>query len=142
VLLIARVIQVLRCYQTQCFGAVLPPEWQERPLFQTVKGTAPDPDNTRHRHFVPLLRRANLPHTRLHDLRECFATLLASVVHHRILHLVLGHEHLDTTLHYYVKAERLQDLIQAPHPMVVAIRQELEALYQMAHKRYEAPSGR
>jgi hypothetical protein len=59
-------------------------------------------------------------------------------VHHRILHIVLGHEHLDTTLQYYVKAERLRDLIQTAEPEMVAIRQELEQLYQMAHKRYEA----
>ena len=141
VLLIGRVVQVLQRYQTQCFGSIPPRGWQERLLFQTAHGTKLDPDNTRQRHFLPLLQRAHLPHTRLHDLRECFATLLASVVHHRILHIVLGHEHLDTTLQYYVKAERLRDLLQAAHPTVVAIRQELEQHYQMAHKRYERVSG-
>jgi integrase len=63
-----------------------------------VRGTKLDPDNVRKRHFWPLLKRANLPHVRIHDLRDCFATLLASVVHHRILHIVLDHESLDTTL--------------------------------------------
>jgi site-specific recombinase XerD len=102
VLLIDRLVQVLQCYRAQCFGSTLPPGWQERPLLQTASGTKLDPDNVRQRHFLPELKRANLPHVRLHDLRECFATLLASVVHHRILHMVLGHEHLDTTLRYYV----------------------------------------
>ena len=141
VLLIGRVVQVLRRHQEQCFGAMVPIGWQERPLFQTATKRKLDPDNTRQRHFVPILKRANLPHTRIHDLRDCFATLLSSVVHHRILHIVLGHEHLDTTLQYYVKAERLHDLIQTTNPTVVAIRQEFEKLYQMAHKRYEATSG-
>jgi integrase len=83
------------------------------------------------------LQRANLPHTRIHDLRECCATLLASVVPYRILHMILGHEHLDTTLQYYVKAERLSALLHTAHPTVTAIRHEFEALYRMAHKRYE-----
>jgi integrase len=142
ILLIDRVVQVLKRSRTQCFGTTVPVGWQEYPLFQTAKGTKLDPDNTRQRHFLPGLKRANLPHTRLHDLRECFATLLASVVHHRILHMVLGHEHLETTLQYYVKAERLRDLLHTTDPTVIAIRQELEQLYQMAHKRYEAAPGR
>jgi integrase len=141
VLLIERVIQVLQGYQVQCFGASLPPGWQEQTLFQTAHGTKLDPDNTRQRHFLPLLKRADLPHARIHDLRDCFATLLASVVHHRILHIVLGHEHLDTTLQYYVKAEHLRDLTQTTNPTVIALRQELEQLYQMAHRRYGSISG-
>jgi integrase len=66
---------------------------------------------------------------------------LASVVHHRSLPLVLGHEHVDTTMHYYVKAERLRDLLQTTHPTVIAIRQKLESLYQMARRRYETGAG-
>ena len=97
-----------------------------------------DPDNVRKRHFWPLLKRANLPHVRIQDLRDCFATLLASVVHHRILHIVLGHESLETTLQYYVKLERLRGLLHTTHPTVLGVRKELKQLYRMAHKRYEA----
>ena len=140
VLLIERVVKVLKQYRAQCFGTGMQSGWQEQSLFQTALGTKLDPDNTRQRHFLPLLKRADLPHARIHDLRDCFATLLASVVHHRILHIVLGHEHLDTTLQYYVKAERLRDLTQTTNPTVIAIRQELEQLYQMAHRRYRAIS--
>lgn len=102
VLLIDRVVKVLCRHQALCFGNTLPQHWQELPIFQTVKGTKVDPDNVRHRHFGPLLKHADLPHMRIHDLRDCFATLLASVVHYRILNIILGHEHLDTTLQYYV----------------------------------------
>ena len=122
VLLIERVVKVLQQYRAQCFGTGMHSGWQEQSLFQTALGTKLDPDNTRQRHFLPLLKRADLPHARIHDLRDCFATLLASVVHHRILHIVLGHEHLDTTLQYYVKAERLRDLTQTTNPTVIAIR--------------------
>jgi integrase len=141
VLLIERVVRVLRCYQCQCFGATLPLDWRERPLFQTAAGTKVDPDNVRKRHFLPLLTRANLPHVRIHDLRDCFATLLASVVHYRILHIVLGHETLETTMKYYVKLERLRGLLRTSDGTVLAIRQELEDLYRMAHRRYEGVPG-
>ena len=67
VLLIDRVVRVLRCYRRQCFGATLPLDWRERPLFQTAAGTKVDPDNVRKRHFLPLLKRAALPHVRIHD---------------------------------------------------------------------------
>lgn len=141
VLLIERVVRVLRYYQCQCFGATLPLDWRERPLFQTAAGTKVDPDNVRKRHFLPLLTRANLPHVRIHDLRDCFATLLASVVHYRILHIVLGHETLETTMKYYVKVERLRGLLRTSDGTVLAIRQELEDLYRMAHRRYEGVLG-
>jgi integrase len=103
-----------------------------------VRGAKLDPDNVRKRHFLPLLKRANLPHVCIHDLRDCFATLLASVVHHLMLHIVLGHESLDTTLQYYVKRELLRVLLHTTHPTVLGVRKELEQLYRMAHKRYEA----
>lgn len=142
VLLTERVAKVLCDHRDFSFSPVVTLDWEEQPVFQTVKGTKIDPDNVRKRHFHPLLKRANLPHVRLHDLRECFATLLAGVVHYRILHIILGHESLDTTLQYYVKVERLRDLLQTTNPTVLAIRQELEQLYQMAHKRYEATMSR
>jgi integrase len=141
VLLVDRVVRVLQRYQEQSFCADVPPDWSARPLFQTVRGTKLDPDNVRKRHFWPLLKRANLPHVRIQDLRDCFATLLASVVHHRILHIVLGHETLDTTLTYYIKLERLGGLLQTRDGTVLAIRQELEELYRMAHRRYEVALG-
>jgi integrase len=141
VLLIDRVVRVLRRYQRQCFGTTLPRDWRERPVFQTAAGTKVDPDNVRKRHFLPLLKRGGLPHVRIHDLRDCFATLLASVVHYRILHIVLGHETLETTMKYYVKLERLRGLLRTSDGTVLAIRQELEDLYRMAHRRYEAEPG-
>lgn len=141
VLLIERAVHILRRHQEFCFGASRPKNFRELPLFQTATGKKLDPDNVRHRHFGPLLKRAELPHIRVHDLRDCFATMLASVVHYRILHMVLGHERLDTTLQYYVKAERLTDLLHEDDQAVVAIRQEFKELYQMAHERYAGVGG-
>jgi hypothetical protein len=43
VLLIDRVVRVLRRYQRQCFGATIPSNCCERPLFQTAGGTKLDP---------------------------------------------------------------------------------------------------
>ena len=42
---------------------------------------------------------------------------------------------------YYVKLERLRGLLRTSDGTVLAIRQELEALYRMAHRRYEAVPG-
>ncbi|PON10794.1 hypothetical protein C2W62_48195 [Candidatus Entotheonella serta] len=70
VLLIDRAVQILRCHQELCFGATRPKNFRELPLFQTVSGKKLDPDNIRPRHFGPLLKQAELPHVRIHDLRD------------------------------------------------------------------------
>ncbi len=45
-----------------------------------------------HRLFKPLLRRAELPEIRFHDLRHTFATLMLSVGEHpKLVQEILGH---------------------------------------------------
>jgi site-specific recombinase XerC len=60
---------------------------------------------------------------------------------YRVLHIVLGHETLETTMKYYVKLERLRGLLRTSDGTVLVIRRELEELYRMAHQRYEAMPG-
>jgi integrase len=112
----------------------MPHGWQERRDCKSLPAQSLIQITSANGTSLPLLKRADLLHARIHDLQDCFATLLASVVPHRILHIMLGHEYLDTTLQYYVKAERLRDLTQTANPIVIAIRQELEQTYQMAHR--------
>lgn len=61
---------------------------------------------TRHnlgsRSFKPLLRRANLPNIRFHELRHTCATLLLSKnVHPKLVQELLGHASISTTLDTY-----------------------------------------
>lgn len=52
--------------------------------------------------FGRLLRRAGLPHIRLHDLRHTFATLaLEGGVNPRVVQEALGHSHVSVTLGIY-----------------------------------------
>jgi integrase len=52
--------------------------------------------------FGRLLRRAGLPHIRLHDLRHTFATLaLEAGVNPRVVQEALGHSHVSVTLGIY-----------------------------------------
>jgi len=68
-------------------------------------------------------------------------SLVTAEVDVTVIRSWLGHESLDTTLQYYVKLERLRDLLHTTHPTVLAVRQECERLYQMAHKRYADITG-
>jgi len=53
--------------------------WEDHGLvFTTQTGTLINPSNLRQRSFAPLLKKAELPHIRFHDLRHTCATLLLS----------------------------------------------------------------
>jgi integrase len=55
---------------------------EHRLAFTTGKGTPLDAQNIVNRHFKPLLRSAELPDIRWHDLRHtCFTILLARGTH-------------------------------------------------------------
>jgi integrase len=78
-------------------------KWQENGLvFASSKGTPLDAQNIVNRYFKPLLRRAELPDIRWHDLRHTCATLLLSRgVHPKMVQHLLGHGSIQLTLDRY-----------------------------------------
>lgn len=77
-------------------------EWQEHGLiFTTTVGRPLDPNHV-YVSFQRALRRAGLPHLRLHDLRHTAATLLlADGVHPKLVQEMLGHSSISLTLDTY-----------------------------------------
>jgi len=76
--------------------------WQDHGfVFTSAVGTPLDPRNVT-RQFKALLRAANLPNIRLHDLRHSCATLLlAQGVNPRVVMETLGHSQVSLTLNTY-----------------------------------------
>lgn len=71
-------------------------------IFATNIGTPLDRHNLVQRSFKPLLKRANLPDIRFHDLRHTCATLLLSKgVHPKFVQELLGHATIAITLDTY-----------------------------------------
>ena len=77
--------------------------WQESQLvFPNTLGHPYIASNLRTCWFYPLLERAGLPHTRLHDLRHTAATLLlARGVPVNVVSEMLGHANITITLSIY-----------------------------------------
>jgi integrase len=76
--------------------------------------------------FGRLLRRAGLPHIRLHDLRHTHATLgLEAGVHPKVMQERLGHSHVSVTLGMYshVTASMANDAAQVMAAMRKASRE-------------------
>ena len=70
--------------------------------FATGKGTPHDSQNIINRYFKPLLKRAELPRIRWHDLRHTYATLLlARGTHPTYVQKSLGHASVQLTLDRY-----------------------------------------
>lgn len=73
-------------------------EW----IFCTGVGTPISVHNLYNRSWKPLLKKADLPHIRLHDLRHTCATLLLTKgVHPKIVQELLGHSSISITLDTY-----------------------------------------
>jgi integrase len=71
-------------------------------VFATGKGTPLDAQNIINRFFKPLLKRAELPDMRWHDLRHTYATLLlARGTHPTYVQKSLGHASVQLTLDRY-----------------------------------------
>ena len=71
-------------------------------IFATQIGTLINPNNFIDRSFKPLLKRANLPDIRFHDLRHTCATLLLGRnVNPKIVSEMLGHSTIAITLDTY-----------------------------------------
>ncbi|MGB9868215.1 MAG: site-specific integrase [Bacillota bacterium] len=77
--------------------------WQDWGLvFTTEIGTPLSPSNVRNRSFHKILKKANLPRIRFHDLRHTCATLLlAQGVHPKLVQEQLGHSEISVTLDLY-----------------------------------------
>lgn len=79
----------------------LSPE-QDRLLFSTSKGTPMDVQNIINRDFKPMLRNADLPEIRAHDLRHTCATLLLGEnTNPKHVQRLLGHSSIRQTLDLY-----------------------------------------
>jgi integrase len=78
-------------------------EWRDHGLvFCSSVGTPMGPDNFIKRQYKPLLRRAELPYIRFHDLRHTFASLMMpNVQNPQIVQEMLGHSRISTTLDIY-----------------------------------------
>jgi integrase len=71
-------------------------------VFPTTTGTTMSGTNLLGRHFKPLLKRAELPDIRLHDLRHTCATiLLMAGKHPKYVQELLGHASINITLDTY-----------------------------------------
>lgn len=90
-------------------------------MFGDLSGTPLNPDTVTHT-FGKLIRKAGLPHTRLHDLRHMHATvMLKEGIHPKIVQERLGHSKIATTLDIYshvvpglqeAAAERFDEALQ------------------------------
>jgi integrase len=71
-------------------------------MFPSRRGTPRNARNLTARSFKPLLKRAELPDIRLHDLRHTCATLmLCENVHFKLVQELLGHATISITLDTY-----------------------------------------
>jgi integrase len=70
-------------------------------VFATRKGTPLDAQNIINRFFKPLLKRAELPDIRWHDLRHTYATLLARGTHPKYVQLLARHASIHRALDRY-----------------------------------------
>ncbi len=71
-------------------------------LFASQRGTPLDASNVVSRSYKPLLRRAELPNIRFHDLRHTCATLLLlKNVNPKFVQRLLGHKSIKITLDLY-----------------------------------------
>jgi integrase len=102
--------------------------WFESGLvFTTTIGTALDERNVR-REFKGILRSANLPEMRIHDLRHTAASLLlVQGVQPRVVMEILGHSQISITMDTYshvmpalgVDAAERMNAVVAPTPVGV-----------------------
>jgi integrase len=100
------------------------PQWEEwGVVFATRRGTPLEPGNVV-RSFKRVLRAANLPDMRFHDLRHSCATLLlVQGVAPRVVMEILGHSQISLTMNTYSHvvpavqqeaAARLDKLVRRP----------------------------
>ncbi|GCF11814.1 tyrosine-type recombinase/integrase [Dictyobacter arantiisoli] len=79
------------------------PAWEDQGwVFCNQIGRPVEAGNLMRRSFKPLLKKADVPDIRFHDLRHSAATLLLSMdVHPKIVQELLGHSNISMTLDTY-----------------------------------------
>jgi integrase len=91
-------------------------------VFTTQYGTRIDPNNIRLQ-FARLLKKAELPKMRFHELRHTAATLMARVgIPVGEVQRILGHKHIRTTLETYTH--------YAPHDLARAVDSVTDRIHQ------------
>jgi integrase len=119
VLLVARAVQALKLHQhrQEEERRRAGPTWHDQGLvFPNTIGRPINPSNFLRRSFHPLLKQADLPRMRFHDLRHSAATLLLSMgVHPKIVSEMLGHTQIGITLDLYshVTATMQREAVEA-----------------------------
>lgn len=104
VMLTARVVDLLQQHQKRQLEAKTKAGkfWEDNNLvFCTSLGTPLNPNKVLER-FGTLLKKAELPHMRFHDLRHSAASILfAMKVHPKIVQELLGHHQISMTMDLY-----------------------------------------
>src|SRR5262249_24925209 len=103
ILIAPRTVAALKAHRwrMECEGR----DVRRGPVFTDGEGGLVRHPNFRERHFLPLLKRADLPAVRLYDLRHTSATLLlAADVNVKVVSQRLGHEAIAITLCHYAHA--------------------------------------
>jgi len=99
------VLEALRQHRVRQLEAKLKAgaSWQEHDyVFCTSIGTHLHPDRDVLSQLKALLKKANLPDVRFHDLRHSAATLLLSEgVHPKVVQELLGHSNISMTMDVY-----------------------------------------
>lgn len=105
VLLTQRAVDALRRHRAAQAAERLRigPGWEDQDLvFANQAGKPITASNLLRRSFEPLLKRADLPRIRFHDLRHTAATLLLEQnVNAKVVQEMLGHTRISTTLDLY-----------------------------------------
>lgn len=126
VTLTVRVVDLLKQHRKRQLEAKLlaGSQWEEHNLvFCTSLGTPFNPSKLIER-FNTLVKKAELPHMRFHDLRHSAATiLLAMNVHPKIVQELLGHNQISMTMDLYSHVlpglqedviDRLENILDQP----------------------------
>jgi integrase len=97
-------IEALRAHRTRQIGwrRAAGSSWNEKDFVFTSSTGQPLDQRNVLRVFRRILRRANLPRIRFHDLRHsCASLLLAQHVDPRVIMETLGHSNISVTMNMY-----------------------------------------
>jgi len=95
-----QLLVTLQGIERERFGSTAAPV--DAPMFTTPDGVLIDPDNLRHRIWLPTLAKAKLRHVVIHSLRHTYASLLISQGENpKYIQTQLGHSSIKLTMDTY-----------------------------------------